>query len=281
MLLGVPRYPSCIPTETPSTYSAPKSRAARVGTGATSPPSTRQRVPISTGSNKPGNAQLARIASIRLPCVITTGSPLFKSVATTAMGMCKSSNCRASKTRSIRSRSRCGYATPGDNTPPSAGPFPGRGRGVRCPKGPFGGSCFTPREAQRPQNPPMGRASRKNSTDVLRRRQRTKSGNSLDSTFLLRTCPLCTIGLRSTTRDSLLRQDAPIGGGMHSAFARWIGQPVILQVALGDIKVPLRGKLLKEGGDTLRMRIGDGWDVDIYKTMVMAVEEDAMATDVD
>jgi hypothetical protein len=25
------------------------------------------------------------------------------------------------------------------------------------------------------------------------------------------------------------------------------------------------------------MRIGDGWDVDIYKNMVLAVEEDAMA----
>ena len=65
---------------------------------------------------------------------------------------------------------------------------------------------------------------------------------------------------------------------MPSAFATWIGQPVVLQVALGDIRVPLRGRLLKEGGDTLRMRIGDGWDVDIYKTMVLAVEEDAMAT---
>jgi hypothetical protein len=65
---------------------------------------------------------------------------------------------------------------------------------------------------------------------------------------------------------------------MPSAFATWIGQPVVLQVALGDIRVPLRGKLLNEGCDTLRMRIGDGWDVDIYKTMVMAVEEDAMAT---
>jgi hypothetical protein len=63
-----------------------------------------------------------------------------------------------------------------------------------------------------------------------------------------------------------------------SVFATWIGQPVVLQVALGDIRVPLRGKLLKEGGDTLRVRIGEGWDVDIYKTMVLAVEEDAMAT---
>ena len=65
---------------------------------------------------------------------------------------------------------------------------------------------------------------------------------------------------------------------MDIAFATWIGQPVILQVALGDIRVPLRGKLLKDGGETLRMRIGEGWDVDIYKAMVMAVEEDSMAT---
>jgi hypothetical protein len=65
---------------------------------------------------------------------------------------------------------------------------------------------------------------------------------------------------------------------MNSAFASWIGQPVVLQVALGDIRVPLRGKLLKDAGDTLRMRIGDGWDVDIYKAMVLAVEEDSMAT---
>ena len=65
---------------------------------------------------------------------------------------------------------------------------------------------------------------------------------------------------------------------MNSAFASWIGQPVVLQVALGDIRVPLRGKLLKDAGDTLRMRIGDGWDVDIYKTMILAVEEDSMAT---
>ncbi|HKW56093.1 MAG TPA: hypothetical protein VJN42_01935 [Candidatus Acidoferrum sp.] len=64
---------------------------------------------------------------------------------------------------------------------------------------------------------------------------------------------------------------------MDSAYATWVGQSVVLQVALGDIKVPLRGKLLKEGGETVRMRIGEGWDVDIYKTMILAVEQDAMA----
>ena len=42
---------------------------------------------------------------------------------------------------------------------------------------------------------------------------------------------------------------------MQTGFDGWVGQSVVLQVALGDIKVPLRGKLLKEGGETVRMRL--------------------------
>jgi hypothetical protein len=64
---------------------------------------------------------------------------------------------------------------------------------------------------------------------------------------------------------------------MDSAYLTWMGHAVVLQVALGDIKVPLRGRMLQDGGETVRMRIGDGWDVDIYKAMILAVEEDAMA----
>ena len=64
---------------------------------------------------------------------------------------------------------------------------------------------------------------------------------------------------------------------MEAGFNAWVGHAVVLQVALGDIKVPLRGKLLREGGETVRMRIGEGWDVDIYKTMIRGVEEDGMA----
>jgi hypothetical protein len=63
---------------------------------------------------------------------------------------------------------------------------------------------------------------------------------------------------------------------MDSVFKVWIGQPVVLQVALGEVTVPLRGRLLKDGGETVRMRIGEGWDVDIYKAMILAVEQDFM-----
>jgi hypothetical protein len=62
---------------------------------------------------------------------------------------------------------------------------------------------------------------------------------------------------------------------MESAYKAWVGQSVLLQVALGDIKVPLRGTLLKNGSETIRMRIGEGWDVDIYKSMIMTVERDS------
>ncbi len=64
---------------------------------------------------------------------------------------------------------------------------------------------------------------------------------------------------------------------MQTGYNVWLGQAVVLQVALGDIKVPLRGKLLKEGGDTVRMRVGEGWDIDIYKNMIVTVEKDGLA----
>ena len=64
---------------------------------------------------------------------------------------------------------------------------------------------------------------------------------------------------------------------MEEGYNAWLGQAVVLQVALGDIKVPLRGRLLKEGGEKVRMRVGDGWDIDIYKAMILTVEKDGMA----
>lgn len=64
---------------------------------------------------------------------------------------------------------------------------------------------------------------------------------------------------------------------MQSRYEVWLGQAVVLKVELGDIQVPLRGKLLKENSETVRMRIGEGWDVDIYKAMIRGVEEDGMA----
>jgi len=59
------------------------------------------------------------------------------------------------------------------------------------------------------------------------------------------------------------------------SFAPWMGTPVILHTAVGELCVPLRGTLIRENGTTLRFRIGEGWDVDIYKSMVLGIEADS------
>ena len=65
---------------------------------------------------------------------------------------------------------------------------------------------------------------------------------------------------------------------MPSVYASWVGQAVVLQVATGDLRVPLRGVIIGESEDTIRFRVGEGWDIDIYKQMVLAVEQDNWAS---
>ncbi len=75
------------------TISAPISRTARVGIGETTPPSINAR-PFSsiTGTNTPGIAQLARMASARSPSSFKTiSSPVSRSQTTLANGIGRSS----------------------------------------------------------------------------------------------------------------------------------------------------------------------------------------------
>ncbi len=61
---------------------------------------------------------------------------------------------------------------------------------------------------------------------------------------------------------------------MEGGYTVWMGQPVVLQVVAGDLRVPLRGRLIGETGDALRLRIADSWDVDIFKSMVVSIDHD-------
>jgi ribosome maturation factor RimP len=60
---------------------------------------------------------------------------------------------------------------------------------------------------------------------------------------------------------------------MNSAFDFWIGEQVVVKLDLGQIKTSVRGSILEERADTIRIRIFDGTEVEIYKAMVLAVEE--------
>jgi hypothetical protein len=61
---------------------------------------------------------------------------------------------------------------------------------------------------------------------------------------------------------------------MDRGYKVWMGQPVVLRVMTGELKVPLRGKMLSETSDVVRLRIADAWDVDIFKSMVVGIEHD-------
>jgi hypothetical protein len=89
--------------------------------------------------------------------------------------------------------------------------------------------------------------------------------------------PITIPGSKLTTR---LRQLNRAEGVkiMPSVYAPWVGQTVVLQVATGDLRVPLHGIIVGESEDAVRFRIGEGWDIDIYKLMILAVEQDRWAT---
>jgi hypothetical protein len=61
---------------------------------------------------------------------------------------------------------------------------------------------------------------------------------------------------------------------MAGGYAIWMGQPVVLRVVAGEMRVPLRGRLISETNEVLRLRIADSWEVDIFKSMVLGVEHD-------
>ncbi len=60
-----------------------------------------------------------------------------------------------------------------------------------------------------------------------------------------------------------------------SGYQVFLGLPVILQVVASELRISLRGTIVGETPTALRFRIGGGWDVDIFKSMVLAVEEDS------
>ena len=74
------------------------------------------------------------------------------------------------------------------------------------------------------------------------------------------------------TPQKTIAHSAP--ASVPDTFDSWIGLPVILHTTVGDLCVPLRGTLLRETSSLLRFRMGEGWDVDIFKSMVLGIEPD-------
>lgn len=62
---------------------------------------------------------------------------------------------------------------------------------------------------------------------------------------------------------------------VQGVYGQWADQLVVLQVASADLPVPLRGVIVGETQESVRFRVDDSLDIDIYKHMILAVEEDS------
>lgn len=63
------------------------------------------------------------------------------------------------------------------------------------------------------------------------------------------------------------------GEATESTFRPWIGQPVVVQLGLGSIKLSVRGTFLEDRDETLLVRPEVGCDVEIPKAKVLSIEE--------
>lgn len=70
-------------------------------------------------------------------------------------------------------------------------------------------------------------------------------------------------------------QSAESVQSVQGVYGQWTAQSVVLQVKSGDLRVSLHGIILGETRQSVRFRVDDSWDIDIYKHMVLAVEEES------
>jgi hypothetical protein len=59
---------------------------------------------------------------------------------------------------------------------------------------------------------------------------------------------------------------------LSGAYSTWLGRPVILRVATGELQTTLHCTVIGESDATVRIRIAGKLDVDICKELVLAVE---------
>jgi hypothetical protein len=78
----------------------------------------------------------------------------------------------------------------------------------------------------------------------------------------------------NTTHNTLAANHA------ESAYSAWIGKPVVLLVVIRNTQVPMPCKIVAESIAEVRVRIDPGWEMNVRKELILAVEEDAFASPV-
>jgi hypothetical protein len=63
-----------------------------------------------------------------------------------------------------------------------------------------------------------------------------------------------------------------VRGTLSGNYSTWLDKPVLLHIATEGFLTALVCIIVSESDATLRIRVADLWDFDIFKEMVLAVE---------
>jgi hypothetical protein len=61
------------------------------------------------------------------------------------------------------------------------------------------------------------------------------------------------------------------------AFSSWFGKSVVLPVIIRQCRVPMPCSIIGESAADVRVRIQPGWEKNVRKELILAIEEDAIA----
>jgi hypothetical protein len=60
-------------------------------------------------------------------------------------------------------------------------------------------------------------------------------------------------------------------------YSAWFGKPVVMLVVIRRCHVPMPCRIVGESAADVRVRIQPGWEMDIRKDLILAVEEVVIA----
>ena len=60
-------------------------------------------------------------------------------------------------------------------------------------------------------------------------------------------------------------------------YSTWFGRPVVLLVKIRQGRVPMPCSIVGESDADLRILLHAGWEMDVRKELILAIEEDSVA----
>ena len=66
------------------------------------------------------------------------------------------------------------------------------------------------------------------------------------------------------------------GKAVSPIYSTWLGRPVVLLIQIRQGRVPIPCSIIGESDADLRVLLHAGWEMDVRKELILAIEEDSV-----